>query len=199
MYPTYRYERALNKKGFKFIAGIDEAGRGPLAGPVVAAAVILGIPIPGLNDSKRLSPKERQRLWGLIKKSALAVGLAVVSPKVIDQLNIYQATLLAMCQAVQNLSVQPDYLLVDGKLSLDCNLPQDFIVGGDGKSASIAAASIVAKVHRDQLMLRYHQKYPLYGFDRHKGYGTKLHFAQIALHGPSAIHRRSFNLISRIF
>lgn len=174
------------------MAGVDEAGRGPLAGPVVAAAVILHNKIPGLNDSKLLSPSAREKIFETIKKEAVAYGIGVVSHSVIDRINIHYAVLRAMRLAVLNLEYYPDYLLVDGKFEIDLDFPQASIISGDKKCCSIAAASIIAKVFRDRIMLRYHDKYPQYEFARHKGYGTKLHFEKLLKHGPSPIHRRSF-------
>jgi len=182
------------EKGFRLIAGIDEAGRGPLAGPVVAAAVILDKLIDGLNDSKLLSALKRKRLFKIIKCEAVAIGVGIVSHQLVDRINIYQAARLAMKKAVLNLSLAPHHLLIDGNLSLDLEIPQTAIVKGDRKSCSIAAASIIAKVTRDKIMLRYHKKFPVYGFDRHKGYGTKLHFENLQKHGACPIHRRSFSL-----
>lgn len=190
------YERELNRQGFKFVAGVDEVGRGPLAGPIVAAAVILPekINLPGLNDSKRLSEIQRERLFSLIKKQAIAIGLARLSHHEIDRIKIGQANLLVMKQAVLALPFPPNYLLLDGRQKIRLVLPQRCLIGGDGKCASIAAASIIAKVTRDHLMLDYHEKYPEYGFDRHKGYGTAEHFKKLARFGPCEIHRRSFAL-----
>jgi ribonuclease HII len=189
------YERELNRQGFKFIAGIDEVGRGPLAGPIVAAAVILPpvIDLPGLTDSKLLSPKQREILFLKIKHQAIAVGLGKVSHRTIDQINIWQANLLAMKLAVEGLKCTPDFLLMDGgRYRLALATPQRGITGGDRKCASIAAASIIAKVTRDRLMLAYDEKYPAYGFAQHKGYGTKKHFQKLVEYGPCPIHRRSF-------
>lgn len=192
---TFQFERKLWRQGLILIAGVDEAGRGPLAGPVVAAAVIFPprTNIKGLNDSKKLSTRQRERLFIQIQKKALGIGIARVGPKIIDRINILRATLLAMKLAVKALPIQPDYLLIDGvRMKIDLPIEQESIIGGDGKSASIAAASIVAKVTRDRIMLKYHQKHPQYGFAAHKGYGTKLHMRKLQEHGPSSIHRRSF-------
>jgi ribonuclease HII len=183
------------------IAGVDEAGRGPLAGPIVAVAVILpeDFFLPGLNDSKLLSPKKREVLFIAIKKQALAIGVGKVGQRGIDQINIGRANVLVMEKAVAALKIKPDYLLIDGRIKLkNTSIPQKAIVRGDQKYACIAAASIIAKVTRDHLMLRYHQKYPAYGFDRHKGYGTKLHFRKIEELGPCPIHRRSFEPIASL-
>ncbi|OGB88015.1 ribonuclease HII [candidate division WOR-1 bacterium RIFCSPHIGHO2_02_FULL_45_12] len=180
---------------FRLVAGVDEAGRGPLAGPIVAAAVILSpeIEIKGLADSKLLSPRRREELFLEIQARAIGVGIGKVNHKLIDKINIGKANLLAMKLAVENLSVAPDYLLIDGRrMALDLDIPSQSIIGGDGKYASIAAASIIAKVTRDWLMLRYHRKYPDYRFDLHKGYGTEFHRCKIVEIGPCPIHRRSF-------
>ena len=193
--PSSSIKNKLRAQGFTHIAGVDEAGRGPLAGPLVAAAVILPsqAKLQGLADSKLLSAKKREELFYLIKEQALAIGVGRVSHKLIDKLNIGRANLLAMRLAVENLSLVPDYLLLDGgRYRLDLPIKQRGIVGGDRKCASIAAASIIAKVTRDRIMLRYHQKYPEYHFHLHKGYGTEKHFRKLREYGPSPIHRRSF-------
>jgi ribonuclease HII len=173
---------------------VDEAGRGPLAGPVVAGAVILkSLRFSStVDDSKKLSAKKRQTAYREILKKA-AVGVGIVGEKEIDRINIYRATLRAMELAVSNLTIPPDYIIVDGNMKLAAVCPVECIVGGDGKSLSIAAASIVAKVTRDRLMLEYHKKYPQYGFARHKGYGTAGHKAAIRKNGPCPIHRKSFS------
>lgn len=194
-------EESLWRKGFQFIAGLDEAGRGPLAGPIVAAAVILTpeTALPGLNDSKLLSPKKRARLYALILERAFAVGVAEVSHKMIDRLKIGKANTLVMEKAAKALGFKPDYLLIDGRKKLDnLTLPQQAIIDGDQKCASIAAASIIAKVTRDRIMLRYHEVYPCYAFDRHKGYGTALHVKRLKKHGPCEIHRRSFTPVAEL-
>ncbi|MFC1571827.1 ribonuclease HII [Candidatus Margulisiibacteriota bacterium] len=195
--PSSLREKKLHAKGFKLIAGVDEAGRGPLAGPVVAAAVIFprGTRIKGLNDSKKLSAQKRAELFFEIKDKAFAIGVGVVSHKLIDRINIGQANLLAMKKAVLNLPIMPNYLLIDGgRYKVDLDIPQEGITGGDRKVPSIAAASIIAKVTRDRMMLRLHNKFPQYRFDSHKGYGTKLHYRRLKEFGPCAIHRRSFCL-----
>ena len=191
------FELACQQNGYKQIAGIDEAGRGALAGPVIAAAVILPINcgISGLRDSKQLSPKQRDYLFDEIHDVAVSVGIGAADHRVIDRLNILQATLLAMREAVEELTPAPDYVLVDGS-----NLPEVGIVGeaipkGDSKSYSIAAASIIAKVTRDRLMAELDPIYPNYGFSRHKGYPTSQHRQAIAQFGTSAIHRRTFKLL----
>lgn len=197
--PSFIYEKALYRRGFKLVAGVDEAGRGPLAGPIVAAAVILpkNCLIYGLDDSKRLSPQKRVKLYSEIKKKAVGVGIASVSHKVIDRINIQQADLRAMKRAVEKLNPLPDFILVDGSRNkINSSILQRGINSGDAKCASIAAASIVAKVTRDRLMQRLHKQFPLYGFARHKGYGTKEHIKKILAHGPCLIHRRSFYPVS---
>lgn len=187
------YEQDLYCQGFQLIAGVDEAGRGPLAGPVTAAAVLLPSDayLPGLNDSKQLSPKQRETLAPLIQAQALAWAVADVEPDIIDAINILQAARLAMAQAVAALSLQPQYLLIDA-IHIDTELPQLAIIKGDTLSVSIAAASVLAKVHRDALMLAYDREYPGYGFARHKGYPTPEHKALLRQLGPCPIHRRSF-------
>ena len=178
----------------EYICGIDEAGRGPLAGPVVAAAVILpkGLKIPYLNDSKQLSAKRREELFDIIMEKALAVGVGVASPERIDEINILQATYEAMRQVVAELKVKPQILLNDAVYIPGLDLPQEKIIKGDEKSLSIAAASVIAKVTRDRMMKAYHEIFPEYGFDKHKGYGSKEHIAMIQTLGPCPIHRRSF-------
>lgn len=189
-------EDSLYQKGYQLIAGIDEVGRGPLAGPVVCAAVILdpNRTILGLNDSKQLSLKKRQDLYERIMEEARGVGIAQASPEEIDQVNIYQATRLAMKRALDQLPISPDYLLVDD-MTLDTNLPQASIVKGDAKSNSIAAASIVAKVTRDTLMADYNDLYPGYGFHKNVGYGTAEHLEGLQAEGLTPIHRKSFQPI----
>jgi ribonuclease HII len=182
------------------IAGVDEAGRGPLVGTVVAAAVILdpNNPIAGLNDSKKLSEKKREKLFIEIQEKALAWAIAEASPAEIDELNILQASLLAMRRAVEALQVQPDQVLVDGnKIPQGLNMPCEAVVGGDALHAEISAASILAKVTRDRQMLELDQKFPQFGFAKHKGYPTKAHFEAIALHGVTTEHRRSFGPVRK--
>lgn len=188
------FERKAIDKGFSRVAGIDEAGRGPLAGPVVSAAVILPDyhPISGIADSKKLTPKKRAYLYEKIYDTALSVGIGIVDPLEIDRINILQAALLSMSMATQNLSPQPDFLLIDGTFMISSTLSQKPIPKGDARSVSIAAASIVAKVTRDRLMERYHQDYPQFGFSKHKGYPTKAHKEAIRKFGCCPIHRRSF-------
>ncbi|MCE1225681.1 MAG: ribonuclease HII [Geobacteraceae bacterium] len=190
----YHFELQAQSRGFKRIAGIDEAGRGPLAGPVVAAAVILhpGQSIEGVNDSKKLSEKRREQLFELIIKQAAAIGIGQADAEIIDRINILQATRQAMLEAVRALPVPPDYLLIDGITTIASSLPQQTIKQGDSRSASIAAASIIAKVTRDRLMQDYDQRYPTYGFARHKGYGSALHLSALQKHGPCPIHRMTF-------
>ena len=186
------YEIKAREQSYQFVAGVDEAGRGPLAGPVVAAAMVLPMDVilEGLDDSKKLSPAKRDELFPKIQK--MIHGIAVVSPEVIDEINILQAARLAMKQAVEKLSSVPDLLLIDGNQKIDSSIEQWAIVKGDAKSISIAAASVLAKVTRDRIMEDYHRLYPQYEFARHKGYGTKLHRDLIAEHGPCPIHRRTF-------
>ena len=190
----WEFEREKRLEGYKLICGVDEAGRGPLAGPVCAAAVILpdGVDIPGLNDSKKLSDKKRRELYPIIKEKAVAYSIAFADHNEIDNINILQATFLAMQRAIDGLSVRPDFALIDGNRQKDFGLPVQTIVQGDGRSASIAAASILAKVTRDDLMEQLAITYPGYGFEIHKGYGTKAHYAALEQFGPSPVHRMTF-------
>ena len=190
----WQYEDACFERGSEVVCGIDEAGRGPLAGPVCAAAVILPkhLEIEGLNDSKKLSDKRRRALYDIITEQAVCWSVAFADEKEIDEINILQATFLAMRRAFDGLSARPDIALVDGNRDPGLGVETETIVGGDGKSASIAAASILAKVTRDRLMERYAEQYPAYGFEIHKGYGTKRHYAAIAEFGPCPIHRMTF-------
>lgn len=178
----------------KIICGVDEAGRGPLAGPVCAAAVILPrhLELPGLTDSKKLTDKKRRELFPQIKEQAVAYGIGFASEKEIDEINILQATFLAMQRALDQLSVKPDLALIDGNREKDFGLPVKTVVKGDSLSANIAAASILAKVTRDDLMLEMAKEYPEYGFEVHKGYGTKAHYAALTEHGPCPTHRMTF-------
>lgn len=194
------HERKARKAGFKHIAGIDEAGRGPLAGPVVAAALLLKKTRfkHKIDDSKKLTPRARLLAYGEILKNA-RVGVGIVSEKTIDAINIYNATARAMEKAVRKLSVKPDFLLVDGRIKLKIPCKKAHIKEGDSKSLSIACASIIAKVTRDKIMLGYHKKYPQYGFARHKGYATKEHVRRLMKHGPSPIHRSTFNPVKQLF
>jgi len=183
------------------VAGVDEAGRGPLAGPVVAAAVILDLtrPIEGLNDSKKLSEKARERLAIEIREKALAWSIAEASPAEIDRINILQATFLAMRRAVDGLTIPPDSARIDGnKVPPGLTCPAEAVVKGDGKIAAIAAASILAKTHRDALMRSLADEYPQYGFEKHMGYPTAAHFAALAAHGASPVHRRSFAPVAQL-
>lgn len=193
-------EGAIRRKGFHRLAGVDEAGRGALAGPVVAAAVILkdGRPIVGVNDSKQLSPRRRELLYRRIREEALAVGVGVVNVPTIEARNILQATLLAMARAVVDLRVSPDGILVDGLAVPDVDIPVFPMARADRECPSVSAASVVAKVTRDRIMTDYHERYPAYGFDRHKGYGTDAHLQAIAEHGVSPIHRRTFSPVRQI-
>ncbi len=190
----YEIESALREKGLKFICGVDEAGRGPLCGPVAAAAVILpeGVVIEGINDSKKLTEKKREQLYDVITEKALAWSVGLASPAEIDELNILQATFLAMRRAVEGLKTVPDYILVDGNRDPKLGIPTATVVKGDAKVACIAAASILAKVTRDRLLEQMDEAYPEYGFAKHKGYPTKAHYAAIAKHGILPEHRRSF-------
>ena len=194
MIDMWEFEQKYYNKGYKWICGVDEAGRGPLAGPVCAAAVILpeNIDIPGLNDSKKLSDKKRRELYPLICEKAIAYGIAFADHREIDEINILQATYLAMERAISQLSQKPEIALIDGNRAKDFGIPVETVVGGDGRSASIAAASILAKVTRDNYMLEIAKTYPQYGFDIHKGYGTKVHYAALTEHGPCKIHRLTF-------
>lgn len=195
------YENEGRKRGFKIIAGVDEAGRGPLAGPVVAAACAIpkGILFEGLNDSKQLTPKKRAALFEKISSCAdVNFSIATIDHLMIDKVNIYQATILAMLQAIAALDPAPDYLLVDGLKLPHPSIPCEAIIKGDAKSHSIAAASVLAKETRDKMMLEYHEQWPHYGFDRHKGYGTAAHLEAIRKHGPCPIHRKTFEPIKSL-
>ncbi|MBL3715298.1 MULTISPECIES: ribonuclease HII [Lactococcus] len=187
------FERQAYVQGFNLVAGIDEVGRGPLAGPVVAAAVVLpkNCKIKGLNDSKKIPKSKHETIFNEIQEKALAIGIGLVDNKTIDQVNIYQATKKAMLQAVERLGLQPDYLLVDA-MELDIATPQLSIIKGDAKSASIAAASIVAKVTRDRIMEQYAQQYPHYDFEHNAGYGTAKHLAGLKAFGVTPIHRKTY-------
>ena len=188
------YERSARNAGYGLVAGVDEAGRGPLAGPVVAASVILpeGLRFEGVKDSKKMTEKARRRAFSEITRTALAVGIGVVSHGFIDSHNILKATLEAMKEAVQDLDPRPDFLLVDGIQAVPVPLPQRSIKKGDQLSHSISAASVVAKVYRDNIMRSYDRVYPAYGFQDNKGYGTARHLAALKEHGPSAVHRLTF-------
>lgn len=190
----YSFEIAAMNKGFKTVCGVDEAGRGPLAGPVYAAAVILpvGTEIAGLNDSKKLSEKKREELFDIINDVAISVSVGTASEKEIDEINILNATFLAMKRAVEGLEISPDYAIIDGNRAPNLEIPTETVVKGDGKVMSVAAASIIAKVSRDRFMLKMAEQYPEYQFEKHKGYGTRLHYEMIEKNGVSPIHRRSF-------
>lgn len=191
---TYEYDRLIRKEGFSIIAGVDEAGRGPLAGPVVAASVILpgGVRIEGVRDSKKIQGKEREQLFKEIFFNAVDIGIGIVDADEIDRINILRATILAMHKAITDLAKKPDIVLVDALNIPSVDIKQKPIIKGDAKSASIAAASIIAKVIRDSIMKEYHRIYPQYDFVRHKGYATGAHLDKIERHGPCPIHRKSF-------
>ncbi|QQZ07966.1 ribonuclease HII [Heyndrickxia vini] len=188
-----KYETKIKQQGFKYIAGIDEVGRGPLAGPVIAAAVILPehFYLEGLNDSKQLSEKKRDEFYTIIMKEAVAVGTGIITAQEIDKVNIYEATKKAMIAAISDLQTMPDYCLIDA-MKLTIPIPQTAIIKGDASSVSIAAASVVAKVTRDRLMKRYADEYPNYLFDKNMGYGTNEHIQAIQKYGPCSIHRKTF-------
>jgi len=188
------HERQAEKAGYRTVAGVDEAGRGPLAGPVVAAAVIFphGLSLPGLRDSKKLSPAQRNQWFEHIRQQCMGFGIAVVDEATIDEINILQATRLAMKRAVEQLSVSADLLLIDGNRGIESGIDQKTIVGGDDASQSIAAASVLAKVTRDRMMEAHDETYPQYGFSQHKGYGTRMHRERIRQYGPCPIHRKTF-------
>jgi len=193
--PDYEFEKAAVNSGFSCICGVDEAGRGPLAGPVCAAAVILpaGAVIEGLDDSKKLTEKKREKLYDIIKETAVAYSVAYGTLEEIETVNILEATYLAMNRAIEGLNVKPDFALIDGnRVPRGIKIPCETIVKGDSKSMSVAAASVLAKVTRDRLMLEYDKKYPEYNFKKHKGYGTKEHTELIKQYGPCEIHRLSF-------
>ena len=189
-----KYEARAQSQGFRFIVGVDEAGRGPLAGPVVAGAVLLPLKVSldGLDDSKKLSQKSRENFFPKIIETALAYGVGIVSVATIEKINILQAALLAMKHAIEKCALPPDLLLIDGNKRVDHPAQQWTIVKGDGKSLSIAAASVLAKVTRDRIMQEHHQNYPEYEFDRHKGYPTERHREKIRQFGPCPIHRKTF-------
>ncbi|MEK5443150.1 MULTISPECIES: ribonuclease HII [unclassified Fredinandcohnia] len=194
-----QYEQGLYNMGYRFIAGVDEVGRGPLAGPVVAAAVILPQDafLPGLNDSKKLSEQKREELFQQITECAISIGIGIIPAEVIDEVNIYQATKQAMKKALMALSEKPDHLLVDA-MEIPIAIPQTSIIKGDSKSVSIAASSIIAKVTRDRLMVRLGHEYPQYGFEKHMGYGTAYHLDALKKYGVTSEHRRSYAPIRQI-
>lgn len=187
-------EDKLYSEGYNFVCGVDEAGRGPLCGPVVAAAVILPKDeyIEGVNDSKKLTEKKREKLYDDIMMKAVAASIGISDVDVIEKVNILNATKLAMKQAIEKLSIKPDYVLIDGNQMIDINIKAETVVSGDAKSESIAAASIIAKVTRDRMLIEFDKKYPEYGFAKHKGYGTKSHIEAIQKYGLKDIHRPSF-------
>ena len=190
----YDIEEALENKGFNLICGVDEAGRGPLAGDVYAAAVILpkGLIIDGLDDSKKLSEKKREALFDVITENAIAYGIASATPRQIDEMNILNAVMYAMNEAVKKLSPSADYALIDGNIARGFSIPCETVIKGDAKSPSIAAASILAKVSRDRECYKLDEMYPEYGFAKHKGYGTKAHMEALFKYGPCPVHRRTF-------
>ncbi len=201
----WQFEHKAKTQGYKIIAGVDEAGRGPLAGPVVSAAVILphDFACIGINDSKKLSEKKRNALFPIIKEKAIAVSTGIASHHEIDQINILQASLLSMKRAVENLSnppdfILPDFLLIDGKFPINMDIDQAALIKGDSRSISIAAASIIAKVTRDAIMASLHKIYPQYNFIRHKGYPTKAHKEAILKHGPCPVHRCTFKGVKEV-
>ncbi len=192
--PDYSIEEALHREGYTYICGVDEAGRGPLCGPVFAAACILpdGLVIDGLNDSKKLTEKKREKLFDIIKGEAIAYSIASASVEEIDEMNILEADLLAMRRAIDGLEVKADFAIIDGNIARDFQLPARAVVKGDAISMSIAAASILAKVSRDRICSELDALYPEYGIAKHKGYGTKAHMDALREHGPSPIHRKKF-------
>lgn len=192
--PNFEIETYYQTEGYAIVCGVDEAGRGPLSGPVFAAAVVLpnDLVLEGLNDSKKLSPKKREALFDLICEKAITYGIASASVEEIDEMNILEASLLAMRRAIAMLSPAPDFALIDGNCEKEFTLPVKAVVKGDAKSCSIAAASILAKVSRDRLCEEHDKQYPAYGFAKHKGYGTKAHMDAIRQYGPCPIHRKSF-------
>lgn len=194
-----RHEQQLYNNGVHYIAGVDEVGRGPLAGPVVAAAVILpkDVYIPGLNDSKKLSEAKRERLFDTIQSCAVSIGIGVATAAEIDEVNIYEATKIAMIRAIQQLTPQPDYVLIDA-MKLPIDIPQQSLIKGDANSVSIAASSIIAKVTRDRFMKRLGMQYPQYGFEKHMGYGTEYHLQAIRTYGITNEHRRSFAPVKEV-
>ncbi len=201
----WEFEHNAKTHGYKIVAGVDEAGRGPLAGPVVSAAVILpqNFECVGINDSKKLSEKQRNYFFTIIRKQAIAVSTGIASHDEIDQINILQASLLSMKRAVENLSnppdfIAPDFLLIDGKFTINMDITQTALIKGDSRSISIAAASIIAKVTRDAIMADLHKKYPHYNFIRHKGYPTRAHKKAIVKYGPCPVHRMTFKGVKEV-
>lgn len=197
----YQFEEELQDQGLEYVAGVDEVGRGPLAGPVVIAAVImpLSLRIKGINDSKKLSKKKLQEFYKIIMKEAISVKVVSISPKVIDEINIYQATKKGMLEAVKGLGVAPQHVLIDALPLNELKIDHTSIIHGDALSASIAAASIVAKVTRDNYMEKMDFKYPNYGFKRHKGYCTKEHIKALEENGPCPIHRKTYSPVSKYY
>lgn len=197
----YEFEEKLYDEGYHNICGVDEAGRGPLAGPVVVASCILPpfLRIDGINDSKQLSAKKRQELYKLIIKNAISYNIVFISEEDVDNLNIYQATKKGMLEAINGLNVKPDYALIDAMPLGELNIPHNSIIHGDARCASVAAASILAKVTRDDYMEKMDIKYPNYGFKKHKGYGTKAHIEALEKYGPCAIHRKTYAPVSKYF
>lgn len=193
------YENVLYQKGIKLIAGVDEVGRGPLVGPVVTSAVILPVDYydERINDSKKISEKKREILYDVIMENALSVGIGISSEDVIDEVNILEATKIAMKEAISNLSIKPEHVLIDA-VKLDIDIPSTSIIKGDAKSISIAAASIIAKVTRDRMMYELDKKYPMYDFGKNKGYGTKKHVEALYKYGPIKEHRKTFEPVSSI-
>ena len=194
---NYKYERELNKKGIKLIAGVDEVGRGPLIGPVVAAAVILpkDYKLDGLTDSKKLSEKKREYFYEIIKKDALAIGIGIVNEKEIDEINIYEATKVAMKEAINKLNIKPEHILIDA-MPLDLDIPTTSIIKGDLLSINISAASVIAKVTRDHMLYEMDKEYPMYDLKNNKGYGTKKHIEAIKKYGITKYHRLSYKPVS---
>ncbi len=192
--PDLSYEKKHLAEGYTFVCGCDEAGRGPLCGPVVAAAVILppDVEIEGLNDSKKLTERRRERLFDIIKEKSVSYAICEASPEEIDEINILNASMLAMKRAIESLSVKADFALIDGNCTRGIPIPCEAVVGGDAKSASIAAASILAKVTRDKLCIEHDRLYPEYNIAKHKGYPTREHMDAVRAHGPSPIHRKTF-------
>lgn len=197
----YQYEEALEDRGLKYVAGVDEVGRGPLAGPVVVAAVILpmGLRIKGINDSKKLSEKKREELYKVIMKEALAVGVSFIYEDTVDKINIYEATKQGMLESINNLSIKPEHVLIDAMPLNELKIEHTSIIHGDALSASIGAASIIAKVTRDHYMEKMDHKYPNYGFKKHKGYCTKEHLEALEKYGPCPIHRKSFAPVAKYY
>ncbi len=193
----YEYDESIRKSGFRLIAGVDEAGRGPLAGPVVAAAVILpeDFRVEGVRDSKKIPREEREELFWAILLNARSIGIGIIDSAEIDRLNILRATMRAMHNALTDLTTMPDIILIDALTVPSIPIKQMPIIKGDAKSASIAAASIIAKVVRDGIMIKYHSIYPRYEFDKHKGYATKAHLDKIEKHGPCPVHRKTFHKV----